>query len=154
MRSAYIHVISMTALDTPYHTPGPPLLTNSSRGPFSPCVEGSGLKVSGPLIKLVYFSSRSWDRRRAQWWKSFLSVWKGSLWTWKEVMTSYTEGSWQWGQCTQMGSTSPLNPKEDLWDVLEQERHIMDVQHTICSPNSVFSIFLNLCHEELRQLWR
>ncbi len=60
-----------------------------------------------------------------------------------------------------------LNPIEHLWDVVEREIHIMDVQTTnlqqLCdaimtiwpkSLRNVSNTLLNLCHEELRQFWR
>ncbi len=60
-----------------------------------------------------------------------------------------------------------LNPVEQLWDVVEREIHIMDVQPTnlqqLCdaimtiwptSLRNVSNTLLNLCHEELRQTWR
>ncbi len=60
-----------------------------------------------------------------------------------------------------------LNPIEHLWDVVEREIHIMDVQTTnlqqLCdalmtiwptSLRNVSNTSLNLCHEELRQIWR
>ncbi len=61
-----------------------------------------------------------------------------------------------------------LNPIEHLWDVVEREIHIMDVQPTnlqqLCDAimsiwtkiqkRNVYNTFLNICHEELRQFWR
>ncbi len=61
-----------------------------------------------------------------------------------------------------------LNPIEHLWDVVEREIHIMDVQPTnllqlhdaIMSiwtkiqKRNVYNTLLNICHEELRQFWR
>ncbi len=60
-----------------------------------------------------------------------------------------------------------LNPREHLWDVVEREIHIMDVQPTNLQQlrDAIISIWtkiseewfntlLNLCHEELRQFWR
>ncbi len=60
-----------------------------------------------------------------------------------------------------------LNPIEHLWDVVEREIHIMDVQSTNLQQlrEVIMSIWtkiseefsntlLNLCHEELRQFWR
>ncbi len=59
-----------------------------------------------------------------------------------------------------------LNPIEHLWDVVEREIHIMDVQTTNLqqlmlswqygpqSLRNVSNTSLNLCHEELRQFWR
>ncbi len=60
-----------------------------------------------------------------------------------------------------------LNPIEHLWDVMEREIHIMDVQPTNLqqlrdaiisiwpkSLSNVSNTLLNLCHEELRQFWR
>ncbi len=60
-----------------------------------------------------------------------------------------------------------LNPIEHLWDVEEREIHIMDVQTTnlqqLCDAimtiwtkisEQCFQHLVNLCHEELRQLWR
>ncbi len=59
-----------------------------------------------------------------------------------------------------------LNSIEHLWDVVEQEIHIMDVQPTnqqqlmlSCqygpkSLRNVSKTLLNLCYEELRQFWR
>ncbi len=50
-----------------------------------------------------------------------------------------------------------LNPIEHLWDVVEREICIMDVQPTNLQQKSlknVFNTLLNLCHEELRQFWR
>ncbi len=60
-----------------------------------------------------------------------------------------------------------LNPIEHLWDVVEREIHIMDVQTTnlqqLCDAiisiwtnisEECFNTLLNLCHEELRQFWR
>jgi len=60
-----------------------------------------------------------------------------------------------------------LNPIEQLWDVVEREIHIMDVQTTnlqqLCdaimtiwpkSLRNVSNTLLNLCHEELMQFWR
>ncbi len=60
-----------------------------------------------------------------------------------------------------------LNPIEHLWDVVEREILIMDVQTTnlqqLCdaimtiwpkSLRNVSNTLLNLCHEELRQFWR
>ncbi len=60
-----------------------------------------------------------------------------------------------------------LNPIEHLWDVVEREIHIMDVQMTnlqqLCDTimsilakisEECFNTLLNLCHEELRQFWR
>ncbi len=57
-------------------------------------------------------------------------------------------------------SQSPdLNPIEHLWDVVEREIRIMDVQPTnlqqlrdaIMSIWNVSNTFLNLCHKELRK---
>ena len=58
-----------------------------------------------------------------------------------------------------------LNPIEHLWDVVEREICIIDVQPTYMqwlrssqygpkSPRTVFNILSNLCHRELRQFWR
>ncbi len=60
-----------------------------------------------------------------------------------------------------------LNPIEHLWDVVEREIHIMDVQPTNLqqlrdaimtiwtkSQRNVSNTLLNLCHEELRKFWR
>ncbi len=60
-----------------------------------------------------------------------------------------------------------LNPIEHLWDVVEREIHIMDVQPTnlqqLCDAfmtiwtkisEECSNTLLNLCHEELRQFWR
>ncbi len=63
-----------------------------------------------------------------------------------------------------------LSPIEHLWDVVEREIHIMDVQPTnlqqLCdaimsiwtwslkSRRNVSNTLLNLYHEELRQFWR
>ncbi len=59
-----------------------------------------------------------------------------------------------------------LNPIEHLWDVVEREILIMDVQTTNLqqvmlswqyepkSLRNVSNTLLNLCHEELRQFWR
>ncbi len=58
-----------------------------------------------------------------------------------------------------------LSPIEHLWDVVEREIHIMDVQPTnlqqlrdaimsICSKMSDECFQHILCHEELRQFWR
>ncbi len=61
-----------------------------------------------------------------------------------------------------------LNPIEHLWDVVEREIRIMDVQATNLQQlrDAIMSIWtkisekyvsktlLNLCHEELRQVWR
>ncbi len=61
-----------------------------------------------------------------------------------------------------------LNPIEHLWDVVEREIHIMDVQPTnlqqLCDAimsiwtkiqkRNVYNTFLNICQEELRQFWR
>ncbi len=60
-----------------------------------------------------------------------------------------------------------LNPIEHLWDVVEREIRIMDVQPTNLQQlrdaiislwtkisENVSSTLLNLCHEELRQSWR
>ncbi len=60
-----------------------------------------------------------------------------------------------------------LNPVEHLWDVVEREINIMDVQPTNLqqlrdaiisiwpkSLRNVSNTLLNLCHDELRQFWR
>ncbi len=56
-----------------------------------------------------------------------------------------------------------LNPIEHLWDVVEREIHIMDVQMTnlqqLCDAimtiwTKISNTLLNQCHEELRPLWR
>ncbi len=55
-----------------------------------------------------------------------------------------------------------LNPIEHLWDVVEREIHIMDLQQLRDaimpiwpkSLRNVSNTLLNLCHEELRQFWR
>ncbi len=62
-----------------------------------------------------------------------------------------------------------LNPVEHLWDVVEREIRIMDVQQlfanlqqlcdaiiSICTTflRNVSNTLLKLCHEELRQFWR
>ncbi len=60
-----------------------------------------------------------------------------------------------------------LNPIEQLWDVVEREIRIMNVQPTNLQQlrdaimsiwtkinEECFNTLLNLCHEELRQLWR
>ncbi len=59
-----------------------------------------------------------------------------------------------------------LNPIKQLWDVVEREICIMDVQPTnlqqLCDAimsiwtktRNVSNTLLNLCHEELRQFWR
>ncbi len=60
-----------------------------------------------------------------------------------------------------------INPIELLWDLVEREIRIMDVQPTICSncvmlscqygPTSLRNVsntLFNLCHEELWQFWR
>ncbi len=53
-----------------------------------------------------------------------------------------------------------LNPIEHLWDVVEREIRIMDVQPTNLqqygprSLRNVSNTLLNLCHEELRQFWK
>ncbi len=62
------------------------------------------------------------------------------------------------------GLHSHLNPIEHIWDVVEREIHIMDVQPTNLQKlrDAIMSIwsklfkecfqdFLNPCHEELRQ---
>ncbi len=64
--------------------------------------------------------------------------------------------------------SSDLNPVEHLWDVVEWEIHIMDVQlhksvnnfvmlscqYGPKSLRNVSNTLLNLCQEELRQFWR
>ncbi len=70
-----------------------------------------------------------------------------------------------------------LNPIEHLWDVVDREIHIMDVQPTnlqqlrdaimsiwtkihngmfqgIENPRNVSNTLLNLCHKQLRKFWR
>ncbi len=60
-----------------------------------------------------------------------------------------------------------LNPIEQLWDVVEREIRIMNVQPTNLQQlrdaimsiwtkisEECFNTLLNLCHEELRQLWK
>ncbi len=60
-----------------------------------------------------------------------------------------------------------LNPIEHLWDVVEREIRIMDVQPTNLQQlrdaimsiwtkisEECFNTLLNLCHEELRHFWR
>ncbi len=59
-----------------------------------------------------------------------------------------------------------LIPIEHLWDVVEQEIHIMDVQPTnlLQLRDAIMSIWIRIseecfqhlvkCHEELRQFWR
>ncbi len=57
-----------------------------------------------------------------------------------------------------------FNPIEHLWDVVEREIHIMDVQPTNLQQlrDAIMSIWtkfssktlLNLCYEEVRQFWR
>ncbi len=60
-----------------------------------------------------------------------------------------------------------LNPIEHLWELVEREIRIMDVQPTnlqqLCDvimsiwtkiSEECFNTLLNLCHEELRQFWR
>ncbi len=76
--------------------------------------------------------------------------------------------TWQWVHFTQMASTVTRSQSiEHLWDVVEREIHIMDVQTTnlqqLCdaimtiwptSLRNVSNTLLNLRHEELRQFWR
>ncbi len=56
-----------------------------------------------------------------------------------------------------------LNPIEHLWDVMEREICIMDVQPTnlqklreaiMSISTKIYQTLLNLCHEELTQFWR
>ncbi len=56
-----------------------------------------------------------------------------------------------------------LNPIEHLWDVVEWEICIMDVQPTnlqqlreaiMSISTKIYQTLLNLCHEELTQFWR
>ncbi len=85
-----------------------------------------------------------------------------------QIISDWFPWTWQWVHFTQMASQSPdINPIEHIWDVVEREIRIMDVQLTnlqqLC--DAILSIWtkiseecsntlLNLCHEELRQFWR